>query len=157
MKDAVDPKNILAPTLAGIFPWGRTADQVFDDPMPQDSDALSFLSYVWTTEQWHRAHCMYMWRILIKAEVRRLKGEEFVYVPPGATSSEHIEHCNVLISDRVSYHGYSWEVSSSICLLCHQSEGNHTALETFRGITGCVRLDKPQQNDRTKHAVSFID
>ena len=102
LEDAIDPRSILAPNLAGIFPWGRTADGLFDDPMEQDTAELGTLAYVWATEQWHRAHCMYNWRILVKAETRRLAGEQFVYVPQGATSWKHIEHCNVLISDTVS-------------------------------------------------------
>ncbi|CAN9348272.1 unnamed protein product [Alternaria alternata] len=132
--DAIDPRSILAPNLASIFPWGRTADGLFDDPMEQDTAELGTLAYVWATEQWHRAHCMYNWRILVKAETRRLAGEQFMYTfRKSATSWKHIEHCNVLISDTT------------------ESKRNLTAIETFRGFTGCVRLDKPRAIDTPDH------
>lgn len=103
MQEAIDPRSVIAPALAGVFPWGKTADTVFTDSgLEQDPEQLGLLPYVWTNEDWHKAHCMYMWRILIKAQNMVLQGAKNIYVPVGAISQGHVSHCNVLMSDKVS-------------------------------------------------------
>ncbi|KAL9095472.1 MAG: hypothetical protein Q9165_002343 [Trypethelium subeluteriae] len=97
--DTVDPENILAPNVAGVFPWYRWAN--FTEPLDQRAEVLSAFPYVWTNQDWHKGHCLYMWRLLVKAENQILNGEKDIYVPAGATNHAHIAHCNLLISDKV--------------------------------------------------------
>ena len=97
--DTVDPRNVLAPNVAGVFPWYKWAN--WTEPLDQTAEVLKEYSYVWTNQDWHRGHCLYMWRLLVKAQNKILNGEKDIYVPIGATNQEHVSHCNLLISDKV--------------------------------------------------------
>jgi hypothetical protein len=48
--DTVDPRSTFAPNPAGIFPWGRAADGLFDEPMEQNTAELGTLAHAWATE-----------------------------------------------------------------------------------------------------------
>ena len=98
--DTLDPSNILAPSVAGLFPWYRWAN--WTEPLEQKSEILSRFAYVWTNQDWHKGHCLYMWRLLVKAQNEVLNGAKGIYVPAGATEHAHIAHCNLLLSDKVS-------------------------------------------------------
>jgi hypothetical protein len=65
-----------------------------------------------------------MWRTMSKAVTRVLDGEEHVYVLAGATERDHVDHCSMLVADKI--------------------DAGDTPLRAFRSIGACVRLDGPE-------------
>ncbi|APA10682.1 hypothetical protein SS1G_12464 [Sclerotinia sclerotiorum 1980 UF-70] len=109
----------LPPDSAGTFPWYRWSNRT--DPIPQDANELSKYPFIWTTHEWHIAHCLYNWALTSEAVGRVLAGEKNVWVLGDAVEGAHIAHCNGLVSDRVT--------------------SGLTPLRAFRAIGRCVRLD----------------
>lgn len=67
--DAVDGDSELAPSRAtGTWPWWRFENQT--DPLPQTVEVLSSIKPVWTNNVYHRAHCLYLWRVSHRAMIR---------------------------------------------------------------------------------------
>lgn len=56
LDDATSPRSFLAPTMAGTWPWYRWHNRT--SPVPQDPEELQQYDYIWTTEDWHKAHCL---------------------------------------------------------------------------------------------------
>ncbi|CAD6456738.1 9f6061ae-621c-402c-be81-c7d09c08300b-CDS [Sclerotinia trifoliorum] len=109
----------LPPDSAGTFPWYRWSNRT--EPVPQDAEQLSKYPFIWTTHEWHIAHCLYNWALTSAAIGRVLAGERNVWVLGDAVEGAHIAHCNGLVSDRVT--------------------SGLTPLRAFRAIGRCVRLD----------------
>lgn len=118
----IDPTSFLAPDAAGIFPWYRWHN--FTEPVAQDPAELSRYNYLWTTNDWHISHCLYMWRLTNNAVNRVATGEKGVYVLEDAIAGGHVSHCNMLVSDKVN--------------------PGQTPLRAFRTIGKCVRLDEKE-------------
>ena len=118
----IDPTSFLAPDAAGIFPWYRWHN--FTEPVAQDPAELSKYNYLWTTNDWHITHCLYMWRLTNNAVNRIAAGEKGVYVLEDAIAGGHVSHCNMLVSDKVN--------------------PGQTPLRAFRTIGKCVRLDEKE-------------
>lgn len=118
----IDPTSFLAPDAAGIFPWYRWHN--FTEPVAQDPAELSRHNYLWTTNDWHITHCLYMWRLTNNAVNRIASGEKGVYVLEDAIAGGHVSHCNMLVSDKVN--------------------PGLTPLRAFRTIGKCVRLDEKE-------------
>lgn len=118
----IDPTSFLAPDAAGIFPWYRWHN--FTEPVAQDPAELSRYNYLWTTNDWHITHCLYMWRLTNSAVNRVAVGEKGVYVLEDAIAGGHVSHCNMLVSDKVN--------------------PGQTPLRAFRTIGKCVRLDEKE-------------
>lgn len=67
--DAMDELSDLAPSRAtGVWPWWRNENQT--DPLPQTVEVLSSIKPVWTNNVYHRAHCLYLWRVSHRAMTR---------------------------------------------------------------------------------------
>ena len=126
----IDPTSFLAPEAAGIFPWYRWHN--FTEPVAQDPAELSRYNYLWTTNDWHITHCLYMWRLTNHAVNRVASGEKGVYVLEDAIAGGHVSHCNMLVSDKVN--------------------PGQTPLRAFRTIGKCVRLD---EKEGEKSALDF--
>jgi len=67
--DAMDEQSELAPSRAtGTWPWWRYENHT--DPLPQTVEVLSSIRPVWTNNVYHRAHCLYLWRVSHRAMTR---------------------------------------------------------------------------------------
>jgi len=67
--DAMDENSELAPSRAtGTWPWWRYENHT--DPLPQTIEVLSSIKPVWTNNVYHRAHCLYLWRVSHRAMTR---------------------------------------------------------------------------------------
>ncbi|KAF7875141.1 hypothetical protein EAF04_002313 [Stromatinia cepivora] len=119
MTSFVDKHANLPLDGAGIFPWYRWSNRT--EPVPQDANQLSKYPFIWTTHEWHIAHCLYNWALTTDAISRVLNGEKNVWILQDAVQGGHIAHCNGLVSDRVT--------------------SGLTPLRAFRAIGRCVRLD----------------
>ncbi|KAF7943074.1 hypothetical protein EAE96_011017 [Botrytis aclada] len=119
MSSFVDKHASLPLDEAGIFPWYRWSNQT--EPVPQDADELSKYPFIWTTHEWHIAHCLYNWALTTDAISRVLNNEKNVWILQDAVQGGHIAHCNGLVSDRVT--------------------SGLTPLRAFRAIGRCVKLD----------------
>lgn len=71
-------------------PWRFYSDQQGAQPLPDDPDTLG--SYadgrIWTTNRWHVAHCLYMWRKLNRALVRGWMTDA------ETVQQRHTDHCS---------------------------------------------------------------
>ncbi|GAB7355654.1 hypothetical protein MBLNU459_g6368t1 [Dothideomycetes sp. NU459] len=77
--DVVSDLSELAPTRgAGTWPWWRWDN--LTEPLEQSSEVLSQYDDIWTDTYYHRAHCLYLWRIMHKASTRLMEGKKEVYV-----------------------------------------------------------------------------
>jgi hypothetical protein len=95
--DVVSEFSELAPTRgAGVWPWWRWAN--LTEPLEQTTEVLSKYDDIWTDTHYHRAHCLYLWRIMHRATARRMDGKREVYVYSKATEWEHVIHCNKLLN-----------------------------------------------------------
>lgn len=66
---AMDETSDLAPSRAtGTWPWWRYENHT--DPLPQTVEALKSIKPVWTNNVYHRAHCLYLWRVSHRAMTR---------------------------------------------------------------------------------------
>lgn len=118
MSAFIDEHAALPLDGAGIFPWYRWSNRT--EPVPQDASQLSKYPFIWTTHEWHVAHCLYNWALTTDAISRVLKGEKEVWILQDAVQDGHIAHCNGLVSDRVT--------------------SGLTPLRAFRAIGRCVNL-----------------
>ena len=119
MVTSLSSESHLVPAETGEFPWYRWSN--FTEPVPQTAVDLSRYTDIWTTNDWHLAHCLYMWKLLSHAVGRAVSGEEGVYVLADATEPEHLAHCNALLAD--------------------SSELEGKPLRVFRVVGECLRLD----------------
>ncbi|KAF7899322.1 uncharacterized protein EAF01_008535 [Botrytis porri] len=119
MSSFVDKHANLPLDGAGIFPWYRWSNRT--EPVPQDANELSKYPFIWTTHEWHIAHCLYNWALTTNAISRVLNEEKNVWILQDAVQGGHIAHCNGLVSDRVT--------------------SGLTPLRAFRAIGRCVKLD----------------
>lgn len=119
MSPFVDKYANLPLDGAGIFPWYRWSNRT--EPVPQDANELSKYPFIWTTHEWHVAHCLYNWALTTDAISRVLDNEKNVWILQDAVQGGHIAHCNGLVSDRVT--------------------SGLTPLRAFRAIGRCVKLD----------------
>ncbi|KAJ8065766.1 hypothetical protein OCU04_006431 [Sclerotinia nivalis] len=119
MTQFIDEHATLPLDGAGIFPWYRWSNRT--EPVPQDAEQLSKYPFIWTTHEWHIAHCLYNWALTTAAITRVLAGEKNVWILQDAVLGGHIAHCNGLVSDRVT--------------------SGLTPLRAFRAIGRCVKLD----------------
>ncbi|RFU32836.1 hypothetical protein B7463_g3485, partial [Scytalidium lignicola] len=96
---AMDEHSDLAPFRAtGTWPWWRYENHT--DPLPQTIEALSSVVPVWTNNVYHRAHCLYLWRVSHRAMNR------VATAPPGGVwvyekmvDWDHVTHCNKLLNN----------------------------------------------------------
>ena len=123
MKEVVDPTSYLAPEAAGVFPWYR--DAAWTEPVPQNETEMAQYKFLWTNNVWHKAHCLYMWRISNRAINRVVDGEKPVYVLKHTLETGHTRHCNQLVSDPVT--------------------PDETPVWAFRSQGICIRLDEVEK------------
>jgi hypothetical protein len=53
----------------------------------------------YTSWDFHRAHCLHVWRLIVSAAERMAKGEKNLAVYYEAASAGHVEHCSQIIMD----------------------------------------------------------
>jgi hypothetical protein len=96
---SIDPEHELAPYRAtGTWPWWTHENHT--EPLPQEPALLSSLAPVWTNNVYHRAHCIYLWRLGFRALMRMAEGKNTeVYVYEKLTKWDHLTHCNRLLND----------------------------------------------------------
>ncbi|KUJ12454.1 uncharacterized protein LY89DRAFT_722071 [Mollisia scopiformis] len=95
--DVLSDFSELAPTRgAGTWPWWRYENRT--EPLEQNSGLKDYQG-PWSNTYYHRAHCLYLWRIMHKAAGRVVAGEREVYVYSKAADWEHVVHCNKLMND----------------------------------------------------------
>lgn len=96
-RDVISAESELAETHgAGIYPWWRDYNRT--EPLEQLPEVLSDTERPWTDNHYHRAHCLYLWRIMHRATTRVINGEKEVYVYSKAAEWEHVIHCNKLLN-----------------------------------------------------------
>lgn len=96
--DVISDFSELAPTRgAGTWPWWRWENRT--EPLEQTSEVLRSYDDIWTDTIYHRAHCLYLWRIMHRAAGRVIGGEKEVYVYSKAAQWEHVIHCNKLLNE----------------------------------------------------------
>lgn len=96
--DVTSDLSELAPSRgAGTWPWWRYENRT--EPLEQSSGVLKSYDGPWSNHFYHRAHCLYLWRIMHKAAQRVIAGEKEVYVYSKAAQWEHVVHCNILLND----------------------------------------------------------
>jgi hypothetical protein len=84
---------------AGIFRYYHENNDT--ESLPQDADLLSELAEVWTTRDWHIAHCLYYWRLLGRAVNRSFNdGVDSAYVISQGIVWGHTVHCNDVLAGR---------------------------------------------------------
>jgi hypothetical protein len=84
---------------AGIFGYYHEHNDT--KSLPQDAAVLSELAEVWTTRDWHIAHCLYYWRLLGRAVNRSFDdGVESAYVISQGIVWGHTVHCNDVLAGR---------------------------------------------------------
>ncbi|KAE9373172.1 hypothetical protein N431DRAFT_289195, partial [Stipitochalara longipes BDJ] len=78
----------LASEFAALHPWQYFSNRNGTDPFPNDADTLGMQTGpIWTTDRWHAAHCLYMWKKLNRAIVEgRMTDAETV-------AQSHTNHC----------------------------------------------------------------
>ncbi|KAH7061589.1 hypothetical protein B0J12DRAFT_782449 [Macrophomina phaseolina] len=97
-QDALSNSSKLAPVGgAGTFEWAT--DKHFTDLVPQTPE-LGKHEWLFAHYGFHRAHCAYVWRVLVDALERREKGEEDVFVYKQALRYEHAVHCSKVLIER---------------------------------------------------------
>lgn len=96
--DVTSELSELAPTRgAGTWEWWQTEN--YTGPLEQSPAILSHHESIWTDMIYHRAHCLYLWRIMHKSAMRVIAGEREVYVYNKASHWEHVIHCNKLLNE----------------------------------------------------------
>lgn len=96
--DVISDLSELAPTRgAGTWPWWRWENRT--EPLEQTTEVLRLYDDIWTDTIYHRAHCLYLWRIMHRAAGRVIEGEKEVYVYSKAAQWEHVIHCNKLLNE----------------------------------------------------------
>ena len=96
--DVLDDDSELAPCrAAGTWPWWRFENH--SEPVVQDAEIMTSYENVWTNNIYHRAHCLYLGRLLTRASRRLEAGETEVYVYSKVLEWEHLLHCNKLLND----------------------------------------------------------
>lgn len=61
----------LVHEFQSVFPWTYYADPGANETWPSDPDTLGAVGgKIWTTERWHTAHCLFMWKKLSRALVQ---------------------------------------------------------------------------------------
>ncbi len=94
--DVTSDLSELAPSRgAGTWPWWRYENRT--EPLEQSSEVLKSYDAPWSNHFYHRAHCLYLWRIMHKAAQRVIVGEKEVYVYSKAAQWEHVVNCNFLL------------------------------------------------------------
>ncbi|EEH20127.2 hypothetical protein PABG_02386 [Paracoccidioides brasiliensis Pb03] len=83
---------------SGPFPWWTSHNHSVE--IPQDSLTLvdELVGYTW--ERYHMAHCLYDWRVLVKAAKRIRAGERNVYVHVALLNYHHAYHCSQIIANQ---------------------------------------------------------
>jgi hypothetical protein len=120
MKEALNADSYLAPWAAGQFPWYLWSN--FTDPLPQTAEELSKHKSLWTNNAWHKAHCLYEWRLMARAMHRVAKSVKPVYVLKRALEIAHVNHCNQMVSDPLTR--------------------DESPIWAMRSVGRCIRLDK---------------
>ncbi|CZT03576.1 uncharacterized protein RAG0_10297 [Rhynchosporium agropyri] len=123
--DAVNGDSELAPSRAtGVWPWWRYENQT--DPLPQTVEVLSSIKPVWTNNVYHRAHCLYLWRVSHRAMTRVASSPPGgVWVYEKMVEWAHVTHCNKLLNNMEKPE--SWPA------------------QAVKRIGSCVRLDGPSE------------
>lgn len=98
-QNAVDDASELALSRAtGTWPWWRYENHT--EPLEQSVEVLSSTVPVWTNNVYHRAHCLYLWRVSHRAMTRVAEGQPGgVYVYQKMTDWAHVVHCNKLLNN----------------------------------------------------------
>ncbi|PQE07087.1 Major facilitator superfamily transporter protein [Rutstroemia sp. NJR-2017a BVV2] len=96
--DVTSELSELAPTRgAGTWPWWRWSNRT--EPLEQSAEVLGQFDDIWTDTYYHRAHCLYLQRIMHRASMRVKDGEKDVYVYFRAYDYGHVIHCNKLLNE----------------------------------------------------------
>ena len=80
--------NELVAEFAGLYPWQYFSHRNGTSPFPNDPDILGAQAgLIWTTDRWHAAHCLYMWKKLNRAIVRGWMTDA------ETITQSHTDHC----------------------------------------------------------------
>jgi hypothetical protein len=82
---------------AGTWPWWRWSNRT--EPLEQSAEVLGQFDDIWTDTYYHRAHGLYLQRIMHRASMRVKDGEKDVYVYFRAYNYGHVIHCNKLLNE----------------------------------------------------------
>jgi hypothetical protein len=88
----------LASEFSALRPWHFFHDQNGTQSLSNDPDTLGSQSgLIWTTNRWHIAHCLYMWKKLNRALLYgwQIDGE--------AIKEAHTSHCTMEILEMYTY------------------------------------------------------
>jgi hypothetical protein len=74
-------------------------------PIPEDPVELSRHDTVWTFDEYHTIHCVYILELAAMAAAMASSGHQDVYVNHIAANSKHTRHCTELLSSNVTSPG----------------------------------------------------
>ncbi|OJD11652.1 hypothetical protein AJ78_07622 [Emergomyces pasteurianus Ep9510] len=83
---------------AGTFPWWTSHNHTTEIPQDSLQHLDDLVGYTWET--FHMAHCLYDWRVLVKAAKRIRDGERNVYVHVALLNFHHAHHCSEVIANQ---------------------------------------------------------
>ncbi|PGH37039.1 hypothetical protein GX50_00022 [[Emmonsia] crescens] len=83
---------------AGIFPWWASHNHTAEISQDSLQHLDGLVGYTW--EVFHMAHCLYDWRVLVKAAKRIRDGERNVYVHIALLNYHHAHHCSEVIANQ---------------------------------------------------------
>jgi len=121
--DSESSSSYLAPEAAGASTFPVYWDQNFTKPAThEDLEIAAFQNgeegvdaKFYTVYDYHRAHCMHLWRLSGSAVERMAKGEKGVGVYYKVASYEHTVHCNKVIVDREKDPGKTDTIIPGVC------------------------------------------
>ncbi|KAI0396796.1 hypothetical protein F5Y17DRAFT_59572 [Xylariaceae sp. FL0594] len=87
----------LAPHAGGDFPFYFDKERRELGPSEANAQASHYMLYA--INKFHKAHCLYMLRLLNRAVNRYLSGEKSVYLLSATLQYGHTMHCMELIAD----------------------------------------------------------
>lgn len=123
-QEALSSDSYLAPWAAGEFPWYKWSN--FTEPVPQKAETLSKYKNLWTNNAWHKAHCLYEWRLIARALHKQARGHKPVYVLKRALEIAHVDHCNQMVSDPLTK--------------------DESPIWSMRNVGRCIRIDENEDD-----------
>ncbi|PVH91311.1 hypothetical protein DM02DRAFT_705397, partial [Periconia macrospinosa] len=93
------------------YAWRYFRDPEGTQTFPEEPIVLGHqVDPIWTTNAWHSTHCLYMWKKLNRALVRRTR------VDGEAIKLAHTDHCTHTVVNMTSYEGQEGIHSISIAI-----------------------------------------
>lgn len=83
-----------------FFRWPNLTEPISEDPME-----ISQYERVWTFDEYHTIHCIYILELAALAAAKAFSGHEAVYLNSISTNSKHTKHCTDLLSSNATSPG----------------------------------------------------